>query len=155
MGTERLTSYHDYRADIRFPTRFRALLHWDENFASVEVADIADGGAMVIGTYLPEVGARVRIVAKSLDEAARVRWRAGGRCGLLLSHSVRALAVVRANCFVRGRNQEPPNANNGFKPAYGRTETNSGAGSRDCFPASPGDTTPGEFTPFQGCWPPR
>jgi hypothetical protein len=103
MGYATQNSFHDVRSDIRFPTDFRAVLHWEENFASVEIADIANGGIRFIGRYLPAVGVAVRIGAKGLDEKGRVAWRTDHSCGVMLERQIDALGVVRANCFPPSR----------------------------------------------------
>jgi len=106
MGYTTQSSFHDVRSDIRFPTDFRAVLHWDGNFASVEIADIANGGMRFIGRYLPAVGVAVRIGAKGLDEKGRVTWRTDHSCGVMLDREINALAVVRANCFPPSRSPD-------------------------------------------------
>ncbi len=117
MGYAIPKSFHSIRRDIRFPTDFKAMLNWGENFASVEVADIADNGVRLIGLYLPDVGTAVRIGAKGLDEKGRVTWRTRHSCGLMLARRVNALAVVRANCF-------PPRESESLKrAATGMTDT--------------------------------
>lgn len=99
MGYATPKSFHGLRSDVRFPTDFRAILHWSGDLASVEIADIANGGIRLIGTHLPNVGARVQIRAKSLDEHGYVMWRTQHSCGIMLERRINALAVVRANCF--------------------------------------------------------
>ena len=99
MGYANPKSFHGARGDIRFPTDFRATLHWRGHEDSVEIADIADGGVRLIGERLPPVGAGVRISAKGLDEQGLVMWRTAHSCGIMLANRINALAVVRANCF--------------------------------------------------------
>lgn len=99
MGYENAKSFHGLRGDIRFPTDFRAALHWGGNIDSVEIADIADNGLRLIGERLPAVGAGVRVCAKGLDEQGLVTWRTAHSCGIILANRINALAVVRANCF--------------------------------------------------------
>lgn len=88
----------DRRLHMRYPIAFRAIVHWSDHFAFVEVADIANGGLRLIGDYLPNIGSHVRIGARSLDEEGQVIWRTHHACGIMLSQSIDALRVVRANC---------------------------------------------------------
>lgn len=88
----------DRRSHMRYPIAFRAIVHWNAHFAFVQVADIANGGLRLIGDYLPEEGSHVRIGARSLDEEGQVIWRTPHSCGLMLSRTIDALRVVRANC---------------------------------------------------------
>ncbi|WP_349356862.1 PilZ domain-containing protein [Sphingobium nicotianae] len=105
MGYSSPKSFHDIRRYIRFPTDFRAVLHWDDEFAAVEIADISDGGIRFIGNELPAVGSIVRIGARNLDERGRVMWRTRHGCGVLLTRRINALSVVRANCFPTPRRE--------------------------------------------------
>jgi hypothetical protein len=99
MGYSALKSVRDTRSDVRFPTEFRAVLHWADNVASADVADIADNGLRFIGRHLPKIGEVIRVVAKGLDARGRVVWRTPHSCGVKLRDPINALAVVRANCF--------------------------------------------------------
>lgn len=88
----------DRRLHMRYPIAFRAIVHWSDHFAFVEVADIANGGLRLIGDYLPNIGSHVRIGARSLDGEGQVIWRTHHACGVMLVQSIDALRVVRANC---------------------------------------------------------
>ena len=99
MGYATPKSFHGLRSDIRFPTDFRATLHWSSEIVSVEIADIANGGIRLIGERLPMIGAKVQVRAKGLDEQGYVMWRTAHSCGIMLERRINALAVVRANCF--------------------------------------------------------
>lgn len=88
----------DRRSHMRYPIAFRAIVHWSNHYAFVQVADIANGGLRVIGDFLPGMGSHVRIGARSLDAEGQVIWRTPHSCGLMLSQAVDALRVVRANC---------------------------------------------------------
>jgi hypothetical protein len=88
---------------MRFPTNFRAILSWDDNYAFVQVADIADCGLRLIGDDLPVSGQRVRIGARGMNESGLVVWRSDHSCGIVLHEPINALRVVRSNCFPVGR----------------------------------------------------
>jgi len=94
-------SYHHLRSDVRFPTDFRAVLHWDDNFSCVQVANIASSGMRLIGRLLPKQNERVRVAANGLEVCGRVVWRTPHSCAVILEQSIDPLAVVRANCFAR------------------------------------------------------
>lgn len=97
----------DRRRHMRYPIAFRAIVHWNSHFAFVQVADIANGGLRLIGDYLPDEGTHVRVGARSLDEEGQVIWRTQHSCGIMLSRTIDALRVVRANCRP-GIQQEVP-----------------------------------------------
>ncbi len=94
-------SYHHLRSDIRFPTDFKAVLHWGDNFSCVQVANIASSGMRFIGRALPEQDDKVRVAANGLEVAGRVVWRTPHSCAVVLEQAIDPLAVVRANCFAR------------------------------------------------------
>lgn len=95
--------FHSVRSEMRFPTNFRAILSWDDNYAFVQVADIADCGLRLIGDDLPVSGQRVRIGARGMNESGLVVWRSDHSCGIVLHEPINALRVVRGNCFPTGR----------------------------------------------------
>ncbi len=97
------STFHSVRREMRFPTNFRAILSWDENYAFVRVADIANCGLRLIGDYLPVSGERVRIGARGMNESGLVIWRTEHGCGIVLHDRIDALRVVRSNCFPLGR----------------------------------------------------
>lgn len=99
MAESECKSYHHLRSDIRFPTDFRAILHWGDNFSCVQVANIANSGMRFIGRVLPEQNEKVRVSAKGLEIEGRVVWRTADSCAVVLEHAINSLAVVRANCF--------------------------------------------------------
>ncbi len=88
----------DRRRYMRYPIAFRAIVHWSNHFAFVEVADIANGGLRLIGDYLPNLGGHVQIGARSLAVEGQVIWRTRDGCGIMLAQTIDALRVVRANC---------------------------------------------------------
>jgi hypothetical protein len=95
--------FHSVRSEMRFPTNFKAILSWDDNYAFVQVADIANCGLRLIGESLPVSGQRVRIGARGMNESGLVVWRSEHSCGIVLHESINALRVVRSNCFPAGR----------------------------------------------------
>jgi hypothetical protein len=103
MTSFSLRDFHSVRSEMRFPTNFKAILSWDENYAFVQVADIADCGLRLIGDDLPVTGRRVRIGARGMNESGLVVWRSEHSCGIVLHEPINALRVVRSNCFPTGR----------------------------------------------------
>jgi hypothetical protein len=97
------SDFHSVRREMRFPTNFKAILSWDNNYAFAQVADIADCGLRLIGDDLPVSGQRVRIGARGLNQTGLVVWRSEHGCGLVLHEPINALRVVRSNCFPAGR----------------------------------------------------
>lgn len=97
------SDFHSVRHEMRFPTNFKAILSWDNSYAFVQVADIADYGIRLIGDDLPLSGQRVRIGARGLNQTGLVVWRSEHGCGIVLHETINALRVVRSNCFPAGR----------------------------------------------------
>lgn len=101
MASLSQSKFHSVRREMRFPTNFKAILSWEENYAFVQVADIANCGLRLIGDYLPLVGQRVRVGARGMNESGLVIWRTEHGCGIVLHQPIDALFVVRSNCFDR------------------------------------------------------
>ncbi|MBO9670006.1 MAG: hypothetical protein J7485_05775 [Sphingobium sp.] len=96
-------TFRSVRRETRCPTNFRAILHWDDTYAFVQVADIANNGFRLIGECLPYAGARVRIGAKGLNASGLVVWRTEQSCGAVLHEPINALRVVRHNTSALAR----------------------------------------------------
>ena len=103
MASLAQSTFHSVRRDMRFPTNFKAILSWGDNYAFVQVADIANCGLRLIGNYLPNQGERVRIGARGMNESGMVIWRTEHGCGIVLHERINALRVVRSNCFPGSR----------------------------------------------------
>lgn len=105
-------TFHAVRRETRFPTNFRAILHWNDTYAFVQVADIANNAFRLIGECLPYAGTQVRIGAKGLNASGLVVWRTEQSCGAVLYEPINALRVVRHNtsALTRRIQREPLDA---------------------------------------------
>lgn len=87
----------ELRRNTRFATAFKATLQVDGTLTSVIIGDISADGALIRSKLLPAIGARVRLVAKSLFVRGRIMWRREGLAGVSFDNSVDPLHVVREN----------------------------------------------------------
>jgi len=87
----------DLRRDVRFATEFNATLRADGLPRGVIVGDISAHGALIKGRFLPMVGAKIQLIARSLIIGGRVMWRNDGLAGVSFERTVNPLQIEREN----------------------------------------------------------
>jgi hypothetical protein len=87
----------DRRHHPRFVTSFWAELITEADRKAVVVGDISAGGAMLEESRKHWPGRPIRLVAKSLDVRAVIKWQKGELCGIAFAERVDPLAVIEAN----------------------------------------------------------